>query len=109
MIRVLYFRGCPNHEPAVQMAREVASRTMPRVEVEAVEITAPRQAVDLSFCGSPTIQVDGVDIEPGIQDAKPIELACRVYQTDNGILGLPPIEWLEEALRAKEISVSTEA
>lgn len=83
-ITVLYFTGCPNHPPVVEMAhRLIAAHNLDAV-VEEVELTDPADAESLRFLGSPTVQVDGVDIEPAARVRTDYAMSCRIYQTQSG-------------------------
>jgi arsenate reductase len=61
--------------------------------VEQLEVTTPQQARAQGFAGSPTLRVDGRDIDPG-GGAKGV-LSCRVYP---GGAGVPPRWQLEAAI-----------
>ena len=50
------------------------------------------------FLGSPTVRVDGEDIEPDAGERSPFGLKCRPYATPEGLRGLPPDEWVLAAL-----------
>lgn len=65
--------------------------------VEVIEITGEEQARRLGFPGSPTIRIDGADIQdPG---ENPIGLSCRVYKrADGGISPVPGLSDIEAAL-----------
>jgi len=89
-VEVLVFDGCPHAEAAIQVAHAVAERLGPGITVERVDIDTPEKAAELGFLGSPSIQVNGVDIEG---KAGPGRLSCRMYDDDSG---MPP-EWLVEA------------
>jgi hypothetical protein len=52
------------------------------------------------FLGSPTLRVDGVDVEPGAGDRTDFGLKCRVYRTAEGLSGCPADEWVLAALTA---------
>lgn len=60
----------------------------------------PTAAKRLRFLGSPTIRVDGRDIEPGADERIEYVLACRVYRTEHGAAGVPDERWLRDALAA---------
>ena len=51
------------------------------------------------FLGSPTLRVDGVDIEPGAGDRSDYGLKCRLYETEQGLRGAPADEWVLDALQ----------
>ncbi len=93
-VAVLYFAGCPNHKPAVDLARQVAAELDLAVEVEEVEIGSRDDVAALRFLGSPTIQVEGLDVEPAARLRTDYGFSCRMYDGR----GLPTRETLAQAL-----------
>lgn len=64
-VEVLYIADCPNHKPTVERVRDVLrSAGMPEM-VQGVEVCTQADAEAKRFLGSPTVQVDGLDVEPG--------------------------------------------
>lgn len=63
-IRILYAAGCPNLSPSIDLIEKVVSELGITVAMERVEISSLEQAVKLRCLGSPTIQINGLDIEP---------------------------------------------
>ncbi len=63
-IEVLYLPGCSAHGSVVEMAREVVQALGLAAEVEEIHVRSQADAERLRFLGSPSIRVDGVDIEP---------------------------------------------
>jgi hypothetical protein len=51
------------------------------------------------FPGSPTIRIDGRDVDPSYADPGDYTPRCRIYWTADGLRGLPERGWVEEALR----------
>jgi hypothetical protein len=51
------------------------------------------------FLGSPTVRVDGRDIEPGADRRTDYGLKCRLYRTPDGIVGVPPDTVIVDALK----------
>ena len=98
MIEVLFFAGCPNHEPTLTLAREVVSELGLDVEIREVEIRDEADALRCQFLGSPSVRVDGVDIEPSAAERTKYTFSCRVY----GASGVPPKEHLVRALQLEE-------
>ncbi|MFE3292776.1 alkylmercury lyase [Rhodococcus sp. NPDC059234] len=99
-VEILYFAGCPNWQDAGERVR-AASETaeVQDIEIEYRRVETDDEAAALPFAGSPTILVDGAD---AFDDAVPVtELACRLYQTESGLAGLPSIEQLADSLRRK--------
>ena len=55
-------------------------------------------AVHERFLGSPTVRVDGRDIEPGASQRTDYGLKCRLYATRGGIRTTPLDQWILDAL-----------
>jgi hypothetical protein len=97
-VEILYFDGCPNHEPARALVERVAAQLQLEPSIDLVEVVDPDAAVALRFLGSPTIRVDGRDVEPGVEERREFVLSCRVYRTERGLAGQPDEAWIREAL-----------
>ena len=50
------------------------------------------------FPGSPTIRINGQDIEPGFKDPGDYSPRCRLYTTQAGVGSLPERRWIEDAI-----------
>ncbi|MEX0893756.1 MAG: arsenate reductase ArsC [Gemmatimonadota bacterium] len=96
-IEVLVTEDCPHRTATLARVRNVAGRLVPAAEVAETIVASDEDARRLRFPGSPTVRVEGRDLEGGV--ARPAALACRTYEG----VGTPP-EWLVEAglLRALE-------
>ena len=103
-VAVLFFDGCPNHRPAVELVRDVAQEFGVRVSIDEVEVGSSDEVAPLLFLGSPTIQVDGVDVEPEARSRTDFAFSCRVY---NG-KGVPSREMIIAALCADGAQAITE-
>jgi hypothetical protein len=98
-IEFLFWRGCPSHPEARALLDEVLAARRLDVEVEEREVTTIEEAQRLSFPGSPTIRVDGCDVDPAGASSRPA-LNCRIYHLPDGrVLPVPTREQLEEALK----------
>jgi hypothetical protein len=104
-IDLLYFDGCPTHPAACEMIDEVVADLGVEAMIRHVNVRTDEQAAELGFLGSPSIRVDGVDIDPGAAGRTDFGRRCRVYPGDDGFSGLPPRNWLEAALRGEEAAV----
>jgi hypothetical protein len=81
LIQLLYFPGCPHIEATRKALRDVlAELTEYPDEVLEVDVTARETPEHLRGWGSPTILIDGVDIE----GASPNGASCRVYRSSDG-------------------------
>ncbi len=95
-IELLYFAECPHHRPTRDLIETTLSDLGLHLEVEETDIRDQDEAERHRFLGSPSIRVDGVDIEPGAHERTAYALGCRLY----GASGMPPKALLVEALRA---------
>jgi hypothetical protein len=78
-IEVLYFDGCPNHKPAVERVQELLRDEGISAEVLEVNVREPSVAQELGFLGSPTVRVNGQDVEPEARTAGEYGMMCRTY------------------------------
>jgi hypothetical protein len=98
LVEILYFQGCPNHEPARALVERLATELQIEPEIRLVEVADPDKAVALRFLGSPTVRVDGVDVEPGAAERRDFAFSCRVYPLEGGVGEQPEESWVREAL-----------
>ncbi len=70
----------------------------PTADVIVREVRTQEEAEALGFPGSPTIRIDGVDVDPAGSGAR-ARLACRIYHVDGRPSPVPSREQLEAALR----------
>ena len=97
-VEVLSFAGCPNAEPAVRLVERVVGELGIEADVQVIDVSTPEDAERLRFLGSPTIRVDGRDIEPAAQERSDYVFSCRVYPGESGFTGQPDERWLRDAL-----------
>lgn len=98
LVEVLYVDNCGHWQETLAEVEEIVQELAVDAEVRAVRVGNPEEAERLRFLGSPTVRVDGRDIEPGGSERRDWALACRVYKTEAGLVGRPPEEWIRAAL-----------
>lgn len=99
-IDFLYWEDCPSHDEALQRLRAVLAEEGIAAEVQVTHVDTEELARALRFPGSPTIRVDGRDIQPETVAADG-RLTCRLYLLDDGRPSpLPSAEMLRRAVRA---------
>jgi hypothetical protein len=97
-VELLFWEGCPSTPEAEALLGEVLAQRGLAVPVERREVTTQAEAEELRFPGSPTIRVDGRDVDPFGAGARPA-LTCRIYQLPDGrVSPVPSRESLEAAL-----------
>lgn len=95
MIDVLYFEGCPNHSLTVELVEAVVGELGIAAEINQVPVSDVADAKRLRFFGSPSVHVNGVDIDPDTKVRTDYAYSCRVY----GMSGVPPKQMLIDAIR----------
>jgi len=98
-IEVLYFDGCPNHEMLLPRLRDLLEQANLSSAIDLLKVADDVAAQRERFLGSPTLRVDGRDVEPGAELRTDFGLKCRLYRTPEGFAGTPPDAWVLEALR----------
>lgn len=98
-VELLWFQGCANYPAARQLLEEVIAEVAPSTRIADVDATDPAIAERIRFPGSPTIRIDGRDVDPGFVDPGEYAPRCRLYRTSDGLRGLPERQWIEDALR----------
>ena len=98
-IEMLYFDGCPGYRSFLPDLRElIAEAGLDDRALTLRPVESEPDAVAERFLGSPTVRVDGVDVEPGAEARDDFGLKCRLYPAPGGLVGVPRREWVLDAL-----------
>lgn len=89
---------CPNSAGALELFRQALAVENAAGEVRVVQLNTEEQAMALCFHGSPSFMAEGQDL---FQSSAAPALTCRVYTGRAGLAGLPSLEDLQAALRAR--------
>ena len=101
-VEVLYFDGCPGYQALLPRLRELLDRAGVNEEIELRAVESVEAAQRERFLGSPTLRINGRDVEPGAMQRTDYGLKCRLYRTERGTSGLPSEEWTLSALAEEE-------
>ncbi|HWF49474.1 MAG TPA: hypothetical protein VG294_02425 [Solirubrobacteraceae bacterium] len=101
-IEFLYFEGCPSAERLLPRVRALLERAGVRDEPQLRLVESIEDAERERFLGSPSLRLDGRDIEPGADARTDFGLKCRLYQTASGTAGTPPDAWVLAAIGAAQ-------
>jgi len=93
-IEILYIAGCPNYSPSLARLRKVLRQEGVSAKLSAIEVKDDAAARALNFIGSPTIRVNGLDIEVEARTLNEPAFACRRYSG-----GAPSEAMIRSALR----------
>jgi hypothetical protein len=98
-IDFLYWEECPSHERALQLLEEVIEQEGVEAEIRIQRVDTEEDVERFQFPGSPTIRVDGCDIDEASGGF--IGFTCRAYRQPNGkISPLPSREAIVAALQS---------
>ncbi len=100
-IELLYFDGCPSYETLLPKVRELLASEGVEDEIELRPVESLEAAEEARFLGSPTVRIDGKDIDSGAAERSDYGLKCRLYRSGEETSGLPPEEWIVEAIRSR--------
>lgn len=79
-IEFLYFRGCPGEEAAFGLLQRALAEQKTAAAVERIEVPGPETAEQFRFIGSPSIRIDGIDLEgEGTETSLGYGWRCRQY------------------------------
>jgi hypothetical protein len=107
-IELLYLDGCPNHQPLHARLRELVSAHDLQATIVPVRVGSGAEARARRFLGSPSVRVDGVDVEPGAAQRTDYGMKCRLFFTPQGLRGMPDEAWMLAALeRARRTASET--
>lgn len=87
-IEVQYFQGCPNSETVLEMVKKYVFESEDKIEYREILVDTDDAAKKYKFRGSPTVLINGNDIE-GLKENETPSLSCRYYPnglpTDNDL------------------------
>jgi len=95
-VEFLYFKSCPGHKQALINLRAALRESGITTELKLIEVTSEAQAERVGFQGSPSIRVNGKDLDGRDQGHL---YGCRIYQIDGKITATPTKDFIERKLR----------
>ena len=102
-IEILYVPNCPNYSMVLERLREILAGESLDALLNEVLVSTAVMAHSLKFPGSPTIRINGRDIEPQEGETASFGLMCRLYADGNGA---PSHKRLRDAIRrARDLEV----
>jgi hypothetical protein len=93
-IEVLYFEDCPNYLPVMDLLKMILRQNGLQAGISQIQVKDAEEAKALNFFGSPTIRINGFDIEPEAETVFESGFACRHY-----VGRLPSEKMIRAALR----------
>jgi hypothetical protein len=101
VIEVLYVQDCPHYRETLALVERVRAELGIDTDLHSTLVVDQAAAHQARFPGSPTVRVNGHDVEPGSEPATQYVLGCRLYRLEHRLAGQPEERWVrEELLRA---------
>jgi len=67
-VKVLSIKGCEATPPTIDLVKSVAQELKIKIKLTHVVVETSEQAKKQRFLGSPTVQINGLDIAPGSRE-----------------------------------------
>jgi len=99
-VEFLYFKSCPGHKQALINLKAALQESGIKARLVLTNVTTEAQAMNAGFQGSPSIRVNGKDLE-GRNEGH--YFGCRIYQINGKITPTPTKEFIQEKMRAIEL------
>lgn len=100
-IELYYFEGCPSYPKALDNVRQALQLEGLSEETALIPVASDAEAQAKQFIGSPTIRIDGMDVEGPQADEKGYGFGCRIYADNGSSAGWPSVEKVRLALRRR--------
>lgn len=97
-IEILAREDCANRGMALVVVERVVDETGVPAEIEVVDVESDSDAETYGVLGSPTVLVDGRDVDPAPSVNADYSADDRIYRTERGPCGWPEPEWIRSAL-----------
>jgi hypothetical protein len=98
LVELLTTTNCPHRDAALALVQRICGQRDGQAEIRVIQVADQPAAERLRFLGSPTIRVNGRDIEPGAEWNNEYVCGCRLYKGRHSLRGLPEEAWLRQAL-----------
>ena len=99
VVEILYTDECPFWKEALKYIEKIASALKSDITLKKVKISSEKDAKNLRFLGSPTIRINGVDVDPDATNDNEGFVGCRIYRYKGRIFQYPPKEMIESAFK----------
>ena len=101
-IEVLYFDSCRSLDALLARLDRLLAQAGVAADIELRRVESAETAEQERFLGSPTLRINGRDVDSTAAQRIDYGLKCRLYATDDGLHGTPPDAWILDALDARE-------
>jgi hypothetical protein len=95
-VEFLYFKSCPSHKQTLENLKAALSETRTKAELILINVESPEKAERVGFQGSPSIRINGKDLEGRNEGSN---YSCRLYRIGGKTTLIPSKEYIEERLK----------
>ncbi len=99
MAELYYFDECPSYHRALDNLKEALRLEHLSEQVAMIRVESPEDAQAKRFLGSPTIRLNGIDIEGADAEKQGYAFACRIYLDNGAQAGSPSVGRIRQSLR----------
>lgn len=99
-VQLYYFDQCPSYRRALENLREALRLEGLSEAVELVAVVSDTDAQEKRFTGSPSIRINGIDLEGVAAEARGYGFGCRVYEHDGRPVGWPSVDQIRRVLQS---------
>ncbi|NOG44220.1 MAG: hypothetical protein HND50_03270 [Calditrichaeota bacterium] len=96
-VELYYFEGCPSYIETEENLKMTLAELGLTEKYKMIEVSNSEDAIAKKFLGSPTIKINGIDLEH--KDGNYV-FGCRVYTIDGKMQGTPSIEFIKKNLKS---------
>jgi len=96
-VELFFFKGCPTYRETARNLTDALKELHLQENIDMVEVLHPEDAVTKKFMGSPTIKINGTDLENKDENYL---FGCRIYTIDGKITGTPTKNYISKKLRS---------
>ncbi len=97
-VDILFWEGCPSYPKVIDRVKKVLEDLGLDYEIEFIRVESEEDAEKLKFPGSPTIRINGEDIQKETANP-PYSLSCRLYVIDGKYLPAPTEDYIRRRIK----------
>jgi len=99
VVEILYTDACPFWKETLKTINEVMKELNIAIPVRKTRIAREEEAKRYRFPGSPTVRINGIDIDPSAKGTTAGYIGCRIYLYEGRTYEYPPKEIIKTALK----------
>jgi len=97
-VELLYTDLCPHYKEALHILQDILKEIGSGKPITMTRIRTEKDANEHRFSGSPTVRINGKDVDPKFRDNGTYGLRCRVYFFEGNFHPFPPPGMVRETI-----------